>query len=65
MFNALKWNVNYCENLCRLAGSAVYVMVHDAVVENRVALFQVVGLLALDNLYLALHHVDELFTFVG
>ena len=43
----------------------MYVVLHDGVVENRVTLFQVVGLLAIDNLYLALHDVDELLTLVS
>ena len=53
MFNALKWNVNYSQDLGALAWCTMHVVVHDAVVEDRVALFQVVGLLAIDNLHLA------------
>ena len=43
----------------------MHVVLHNGVVEDTVALFQVVGLLAIDNLHLALHHVDELLTLVG
>ena len=61
----LKRNIHYCENLSRLAWSTMNVVLDDRVVEDAVALFQSVGLLAIDNLNLALHDVDKLLTFVG
>ena len=43
----------------------MYVVLHDRVVEDGVALFQRIFLLAIHNLNLALHHVDEFLTLVG
>ncbi len=49
----------------RLAGSAVHMVFHNAVVVDAVALGQVVFLLAVVYLQLALHDIDELLALVG
>ena len=61
----LEWDVNYCENLSTLARGTMNVVLDDRVVEDAIALFQGVGILAIDHLYLALHDVDEFLTLMG
>ena len=58
----LERNIHYCKNLRRLSRSTMYVVLHDGVVEDAVALLQGIGILAVDNFYFSLHHIDKLLT---
>ena len=48
----LERNINHCENLGRFAGSTMNVVLHDAVVEDAVALVQRIDLFAVVYLHL-------------
>ena len=61
----LERDINHSQNLCRLAWGAMNVVLHNAVVEYRVTLKKRIGFLAIDNLHLTLHHIDELLTLMG
>lgn len=65
MFNISEGDVNDCENLGTSTRCTMYVMLDDRVIEDAVALFQTVGLLAINDFHLALHDVDELLALVG